>query len=144
MNAITSVFSAALLYWYNIAFLHYTSFLIDNSFKGKTIPTVRLHLFPFVMSFLGLYFMWDKLGLSPAGTCSTDSKAIYAALSLPLLYVIYGMYTLRRISNGIPKMTKDKKFIMKSLTTSYYRYIVTFSILWISIGVVLILGKYFV
>ncbi len=95
-----------------MAFLHYTSFLIDNTFKGKTIPAVRLHLFPWVVSFLGLYFMWDKRGLSPEGTCSTNSKVIYGALAFPFMYVAYGCYTLNKIRNGLPEMTEDKKYIM--------------------------------
>ena len=38
INAISSVLTSSLLYWYNISFLYYTCKLIDNIFKGKTIP----------------------------------------------------------------------------------------------------------
>jgi hypothetical protein len=95
------------------------------------------------MSFVGLAFMWNKLGLSPYGTCSTSSKVIYAVLALPVFYIFYGCYTLRKIKKGLPEMTDDKKIIMESLTSSYRAYICVNSLLWFSIGVILIMGTYY-
>ena len=66
INAWFSIFSAGLLYWYNVMFLIYTWYLVENVLKNRSIPKFRMHVFTITVTTALTIYLWSKgkLGIS--------------------------------------------------------------------------------
>jgi hypothetical protein len=110
---------------YSVLFLWYVNSHINQYVRGKKwYGPYHLIGLTWCIFYAFLNHYYNKLGLTPEGTCSIrKDKFGTLAVILGVLILIFVVYTLKAINDKLPLITKDKKDLKEQIKRSFVRFI---------------------
>lgn len=120
-NQYMAVIAATLDTVYNIAFLVYTLFALQNSLKQTKIPKKSIHAV--AVGTTVFLVVTSKLGRNNYGTCSVvvSDRGILGGAFLMIFVVCLGMYALKKTENALPILMNEQMGQLRRDFLGYYK-----------------------
>lgn len=121
VNQYIAVIAGTLDTVYNIAFLVYTLFALQNSLKQTKIPKKSIHAVAIAIT--TVVVLRTKLGRNPYGTCSivVGNTGIISGAFLVAFVIFLGLYALKKTENALPSLMNEKTGQLRRDFLGYYK-----------------------
>lgn len=121
VNQYIAVIAGTLDTVYNIAFLVYTLFALQNSLNQTKIPKKSIHAV--AIGITAVIVATSKLGRNPYGTCSmvVRQTGIVSGAFLVAFVIFLGLYALRKTENALPSLMNERTGQLRRDFLGYYK-----------------------